>query len=160
MIMVFYLSLAILAMINQIQGEIRNRQIENLVEEAGCPYHHEEQLLLDNVCLMPNYKKNDPPVDSDGLAIVDTDWWIVPQLLDVEERKNRITIQLDQYMEWIEPRIMINISSIKQLDNLDGWIKFSQSEVKKYGILIWICILMIYKNGNHSTTLYGFILLE
>ena len=131
MIMGIYPYLAMLAMINRIQGKIRNRQVENLIEEAGCPYHSDEQLLLDNVCLMPNYKKNHPPVDSDGLAIVDTDWWIVPQLLDVDERKNRITIQLDQYMEWIDPRITINISAIKQLENLDGWIKFSQSEVEK-----------------------------
>ena len=80
--------------INHIRGETDNVDIKDLIKEAGCPFHNKEQLLLNHVCLMPDYQKNEHPENSNAIARVDTDWFKAPQVLDVDERKNRITFQL------------------------------------------------------------------
>ena len=38
-----------------------NKSIKQQVEDAGCPYHKDTQLLRESICLMPNYKQFDPP---------------------------------------------------------------------------------------------------
>ena len=127
----FYPYLAFVAVINEISGDNDLDSTKMAIEAAGCPFHNVEQLLLDNVCLMPKYQKNEPPENSDGITVLDIDWLKAPQILDVNERKNRITIQLQQYMEWVETRIIVNFSAIKQLKHITSWIKFSPSVVEK-----------------------------
>ena len=45
---------------------------------------------------MPIYQKNEPLENSDGITIVDIDWRKVPKILDVDEKKYMISIQLEQ----------------------------------------------------------------
>ena len=88
--------------INHIRGEIEHVDLKSLIKEAGCPFNSKDQLLINYVCLMPDYQKNEHPENSNGIVIVDTDWFNTPQVLDVDEKKNRITFQLVQYMEWLK----------------------------------------------------------
>ena len=122
--MPFYEVLVYFVVIKQIRGENENVDLKDLIKEAGCPFHNKEQLLINEVCLMPDYQKNEHPENSNGIAIVDTDWFKAPQVLNVDEKKNRITFQLIQYMEWLDPRIKVNMSAMKSLQNSKSWIKF------------------------------------
>ena len=129
--MLFYSYLVIVVVINEVSGYNELDSTKMAIKAAGCPFHNKEQLLLNNVCLMPHYEKNNPPENSNGITIVDIDWVKVPQILDVDERKNRITIQLQQYMEWVETRVMVNFSAMKNLKHITSWLKFSPSIVEK-----------------------------
>ena len=122
--MTFYEVLVYFVVINHIRGENEPVDLKNLIKEAGCPFYNKKQLLINNVCLMPDYQKNEHPENSNGIVLVDTDWFQAPQVLDVDEKKNRITFQLQQYMEWSDPRIKVNMSAMKSLQNSKSWIKF------------------------------------
>ena len=129
--MVYYSCLVLFSALWQIKGDNENELIKQSIEETGCPFQNKEQLLLNNVCLMPNYQKHEHPENTDGIAIVDTDWVKAPKVLDIDERKHRITIQLQQYLEWSDPRIIVNISAMKNLRHQESWIKFPPSVAEK-----------------------------
>ena len=49
-----------------------NSKVKQMVEEAGCPFVNSRQLLVRNVCLMPNYQPNElPNIDQLGETKVD-----------------------------------------------------------------------------------------
>ena len=109
-----------------------NNSIKQQVESAGCPYHDQTQLLREGICLMPHYQANDPPEKSDKKIKVDIDYYEIPQVLEIDERKNKIVLDIMQHMEWKDPRIKFNFSGIPNM-MLDGvsHSKFSPAEVSK-----------------------------
>ena len=109
-----------------------NKSVKQQVESAGCPYHHEMQLLREGICLMPHYHPFDPPEKSDRKVQVDIDYYEVPHVLEIDESKNKIVIDIMQHMEWKDPRIRYNFSSIPNMmhDNVSH-TKFSPSEADK-----------------------------
>lgn len=129
--MLYYSICTVLATVNQIKGlvELDDTKIE--IENAGCPFTNLEQLLQKNICLMPDYHKNEPPSSAGGITNVNIDWRHVPQVLEVEEKKNLVTIQMRQHMEWLDPRIKVNVSAMKNMKHPEDWMKFFPSTVDK-----------------------------
>ena len=109
-----------------------NKSIKQQVQKAGCPYHDEKQLLRESICLMPHYQPFDPPEKSDRKVQVDIDYYEVPHVLEIDEDKNKIVLDIMQHMEWKDPRIRYDFSSIPNMrhDNVSH-IKFSPAEVDK-----------------------------
>ena len=87
-----------------------NIAIKESIENAGCPFVSESQMLDKNVCLMPQYASTELPMNSDAASNV-TLYLFNVYVLEVDEVKNSITVELLQYFEWTEPRIRANFSS-------------------------------------------------
>ena len=89
-------------------------EIDNLskqkIEEAGCPFVSTNQLLERNVCLMPDYALNEMPKNFNGVTRVNI-YLLHVYVLEVEEMKNALTIEILQYMDWKEPRVKANFST-------------------------------------------------
>ena len=116
--------------------EINSITVEHIhgkheIEEAGCKYHSDIQLLMRNVCLMPEYQLNEPPRNSDGKTNIDVHLKMVPQVLEINEKKNKITVQITQYMEWEDSRISANLSAISNMVDLHNYVKLPPSAVHK-----------------------------
>ena len=88
--------------------------IKQKVKDAGCPFVSANQLLERNVCLMPDYALNEMPknyvYNNNGATRVNI-YLLHVYVLEVEEMKNQITIEILQYMDWKEPRIKANFSA-------------------------------------------------
>ena len=111
---------------------IKHRNLSQEIEESGCPYRKDKQLLMKNVCLMPDYQLHEPPKnDVNGKTNVDVNFQTVPQLLEIHQKKNKITLQILQYIEWKDPRIRANLSAISNMLYYYSWIKVDPSIVKK-----------------------------
>ena len=121
----------ILYLINEIKANIELNDIKIAIEQAGCPFSSNEQLLQRHICLMPNYHKNEPPENEIKTTNVNIDWRHVPKVLKVEEKENLVTIQIRQYMEWLDPRIRVNISAMKNMEHASDWMKFAPPIVEK-----------------------------
>ena len=87
-----------------------NIAIKESIENAGCPFVSESQMLDKNVCLMPQYASTELPMNSDAASNV-TLYLFNVYVLEVDEVKNSVTVELLQYFEWTEPRIRANFSS-------------------------------------------------
>jgi hypothetical protein len=112
-----------------------NNAIKEKIIEAGCPFVSATQLLERNVCLMPDYASNELPMDLESSTNVSL-YLLSAHVIEVDESKNTLTVELLQYMEWSEPRIRANFSSsIKQ-----NKIKLSTKSVNK----IWHPDLDVY----------------
>ena len=81
-----------------------NNAIQQKVKEAGCPFVAPTQLLEKNVCLMPDYASNEPPKNLEGNTNVSI-YVLQAFVLEVDEMKNTVTVQLLQYLHWVEHRI-------------------------------------------------------
>ena len=103
-----------------------NNAIKEKIDEAGCPFVSENQLLERNVCLMPDFASNELPLDEQGTTNV-TMYLLNAFVTEVDERKNTLTVELLQYMEWSEPRIRVNFSSVSGKKK----IKLSTKSVNK-----------------------------
>ena len=79
-------------------------RIKKMLEEAGCPFISRTQLLVRNVCLMPDYHVNELPTNSEGVTNVNL-FLLKVRILQIEEKKNKITIELSQNMDWTDQRI-------------------------------------------------------
>ena len=91
-----------------------NSKVKQMVEEAGCPFVNSRQLLVRNVCLMPNYQPNElPNIDQLGETKVDI-YLHEAKILEIDEKKDKITVKLSQLMEWGEPRIRANFSAVSK----------------------------------------------
>lgn len=77
--------------------------------EAGCDYVSNDQLLERHVCLMPDYASNELPKSQDGVTNVSL-YTLQAFVLEVDEIKDKLTVELLQYLEWDEPRIRVNFS--------------------------------------------------
>ena len=113
---------------------VRSARLKKFIEEAGCPYHGEDQFLQNNQCLLPNYISGESPKNQENKTFVD---FLLKKIrvLEIDERKNMITYMISQYMEWKDPRIKSNFSSMTS-----KWTKLSPSGVEK----IWHPNLAMY----------------
>ena len=107
-----------------------NNAIRQAITNAGCPYHDRTQFLAKNICLMPEYHSTEPPENNYGQTNVDIDWWKIPQVLDIDEKRNKITLQLAQFMEWQDPRIKVNISAMPTMQYSYSYSKLPPIKVK------------------------------
>ena len=104
---------------------------KQMIEEAGCTFFEAKQFLRKHVCTLPHYDVYEPPNDMDGQTNVDVDFWKPPKILEINEKKNRITIQVVQFVEWQDSRIKINISSMPRMSQDSSYIKFTPGMVEK-----------------------------
>ena len=108
-----------------------NLDRKQMIEEAGCTFSEEKQFLRKHVCTLPHYDGYEPPNDMDGQTNVDVDFWKPPKILEINEKKNRITIQVVQFVEWQDSRIKINTSAIPRMSQDTSYIKFTPGMIDK-----------------------------
>ena len=101
-----------------------NENIKRSVEISGCPFVNVNQLLLKYICLMPDYQFNEPPKNEHGEANIDFAL-ILLKVLEINEKKNKITVQIVQGMEWEDPRIKSNFSLMSNMLDDCGYSKLS-----------------------------------
>ena len=133
-----------------------NQSTKDMIEKAGCPYSSNNQLLVRDVCLLPNYENNQMPIDANDTALVNITLFSAI-VMEVDDRRHSLTIKLTQFFEWYEPRIRYNTAaksgvtgviwlSKKNIndiwhpdlytDNLEEWKSFYDNAVYgKVGIL-------------------------
>ena len=76
-----------------------NNKLKQMVEEAGCPFVDSRQLLVRNVCLMPNCQSNELP-NNDNFGITKVDIYLhEAKVLEIDEKKDNIRVKLSQLME-------------------------------------------------------------
>ena len=74
---------------------------KELIEKIGCPFMNSKQLLLDNVCQMPDYHDSVPPENTeDGNTEIYFEFYQEPQILEMDDKKNKITILIHQYIKY------------------------------------------------------------
>ena len=117
-----------LVIISEIKGNKElNEEMKKEIQEAGCPFKTTNQLMVQNICLMPNYHSNEPP---NGIYTRTT---IFIQLhgafmLEVDEKNNKFTIQISENLQWLEPRMRTNFSKVPKDVNM---IKLSEDSFSK-----------------------------
>ena len=86
-----------------------------MVENAGCPFVSRKQLLVRNVCLLPDYQQTELPkfAAEGGVTYVDI-YLHEAKVLEIDERKDKITIKISQLMEWEDFRVKADFSEIKK----------------------------------------------
>ena len=114
-----------------------NNRTQSLIEEAGCPYQGNAQFLQRKQCLMPNYLSMEPPKNEENNTVVDVQLENI-RVLEVHERKNKITLQIYQYLEWQDERIISDFSSMSS-----SWTRLTPNAVDK----IWHPNLGTYTYG-------------
>ena len=102
-----------------------NNRTKILIEDAGCPFQSNNQFLQGNQCLMPYYVSSDPPNAVQNRTLVDMYYYKI-NVSDVEERKNKVTLVISQYMEWQDARIVSNFSTMSA-----NWTKLAPNNVEK-----------------------------
>ena len=127
--MLCYISVTVTLSISSITE--KNKSIREKVEEAGCPYFEDKQLLMENVCLMPHYQPNKPSDKTDVKIKVDLDYYEVPSVLEVDEKKNKITLDIMQHLEWKDSRIRANFSAMPNMMYSTSHSKLTPAEVDK-----------------------------
>ena len=132
-IKIFWASICILTIATCLCNANSN-DIQKMVEEAGCPYIENSQLLMEYVCLMPNYRPYESPEDQDGKTWVDLDLIKAPHVLEIGEKENKITVQLVHLMEWEDPRIRINLSGMPDMQFSYSYAKIPRADMNR----IWL----------------------
>ena len=95
----------------------------SLIENTGCPFVSEDQMLVRNVCLMPYYQPNESPHLSNSthnLAVNLRE----ARVLKIDEANNKLTIDISQHLHWFDHRIRANFSDVPEEVDL---IKLSPS---------------------------------
>ena len=88
-------------------------KIQKMVEDAGCPFVTPKQLLVRNVCLLPDYQQNELPDHQNGITRVD--FYLQEALvLEIDEKKDKIKVKISQLIEWGEPRLRANFSAVSK----------------------------------------------
>ena len=120
--------------------------------DAGCDFVSNDQLLERHVCLMPDYASNELPKSQDGVTNVSL-YTLEAFVLEVDEMKNKLTVELLQYLEWDEPRIRVNFSDASKQNK----IKLLSKNIKR----IWHPDLDIYtKDLKEWKSLYDPVLYQ
>lgn len=89
-------------------GEWKKQMIEN----AGCQFVNTDQMLVTTVCLMPYYRSNESPFQQQHRnTLVNVELHEVA-VLGINEKKNKLTVKISQYLQWLEPRIKANFSKV------------------------------------------------
>ena len=84
-----------------------------MIENAGCEFVSTDQMLVTNVCLMPYYISNEAPFQHRHKSTqVQIDLYEV-SVLEINEKKNKLTVKITQYLQWLEPRIRANFSEVE-----------------------------------------------
>ena len=109
--------------------------LQEKINEAGCPFVTENQLIERNVCLLPDYASNESPKTKIGVTTISI-YFLHVYILEVEEQKNQLTMEILQYIDWKEPRIRANFTSAHTKNK----IKVSSKNFRK----IWHPDLDIY----------------
>ena len=104
LVLLFFLSSEVIA------DNENNPTIKENIQNSGCPFVSESQMLDKNVCLMPQYASTELPMNSGSPSNVSL-YLLNVYVMEVDEVKNAITVELLQYLEWTEPRIRANFSS-------------------------------------------------
>jgi hypothetical protein len=94
-----------------------NNVIKHKILEAGCPFVGDHQLLQQNVCLFPNYASTELPNSPEGATNVSM-YLLHAFVLEVDEMKKQLTVELLQYIEWNEPRIRANLSATSKQNKI------------------------------------------
>ena len=87
--------------------------------------------IMKNVWLEPDYNSHNPPSNKYGKTNVDMDWFKVPKILSIDEKNNKITLQLDQYMEWEDSRVKVNYSAIPTMIHPYSYMKIPPDKMKE-----------------------------
>ena len=91
--------------------QMTDSKIQKMVEDAGCPFVIPKQLLVRNVCLLPDYQQNELPDNENGITRVD--FYLQEALvLEIDEKKDKIKVKISQLIEWGEPRLRANFSAV------------------------------------------------
>ena len=85
----------------------KNEKSRKVVEEIGCPYVHEKQMLNRKLCLMPEYEAGEVPESDEDITVVFISFEDA-EVLEVTESSNKIMLKLDQEIIWHDPRIRGN----------------------------------------------------
>ena len=96
-----------------------------MIEEAGCPYQSNAQFLQRKQCLMPYYLSMEPPKNVENNTVINVYFQNI-RVLEVHERKNKITLQIYQYLEWQDERIISDFSSMSS-----SWTRLTPNAVDK-----------------------------
>ena len=104
-----------------------------MIDDTGCPYVSQDQMLVRNVCLMPHYQPNESPQESNFNHYVDVNL-LKADILKVDEDNDKLKIHIIQNLHWFDHRIRANLSYAGQL------IKLAPSNV----IQIWHPELDLY----------------
>jgi len=130
-----------------------NDIVKQQIKDAGCPFVNRNQLLERDVCLMPEYALNEMPKNfKNDMTMVNT-YILHVDVLEVDDMKNQITIEILQYMGWKEPRVKANFSTAHNKNK----IKVSSKNFKR----IWHPDLDIYtKRLKRWKSLYAPILYQ
>ena len=84
------------------------------IRDAGCPFRTEEQLIEQAACLMPEYASNESPKNEHDAATNISIYLLHASVLELNEMKNTLTLELLQYLDWSDSRIKANFSESKQ----------------------------------------------
>ena len=85
--------------------------------------------LTKNVWIYSDYNSNNPPKNIFGKTNVDVDWFEVPKVLSIDEKENKVTLQLKQYLEWEDPRIEVNYSAISTMIQKSSYRHISKPRI-------------------------------
>ena len=108
----YFCNVAIYAMcITAVKSYEQNNTTTTMVEESGCPFRNTDQFLSRDVCLLPNYDNNRMPDDTSGKTQINITL-LNALVLEIDEKKNRLTLKLSQFLKWFDPRIKLSKSAI------------------------------------------------
>ena len=93
------------------KAEEENNVIKQKIINAGCPFVAANQLLEKNVCLMPDYASNELPKAYNWLVTTVKIYLLHVYVMEINENKNQITVEILQYIDWREPRIRANFTT-------------------------------------------------
>ena len=129
---ILYCYISFVATVRSHSNNEVNEEILQKIKEAGCPSHNSNQFLLKSICLMPDYQSHEPPKNEHGKTPVDVEFMKkAPQVIEIEEKKNKITLQISQGFEWEDPRIKVNYSALPSMKHSTAWLKLSPNIVEK-----------------------------
>ena len=93
------------------------------IEDAGCPFVEIEQMLVQEVCVMPNYQTT-KFVDSNKYVMSDLQKVTV---LHIDEEKNQLSLHIKQKYIWCDSRILVNFTNADSR----SMIKLSPKNIEK-----------------------------
>jgi len=106
---------------------------KKVIEDAGCPFIEEDQMLVRDVCLMPNYQRTEFPFVSETNRYITIELREVT-VLHMEENKNKLSLHIEQFYSWCDSRISANFSNTDSILISDGYlpvIKLSLQNAEK-----------------------------
>ena len=87
---VVFLPIILLLVVSTVGRRVeRNNKIKEMVENAGCPFVSRTQLLVRNVCILPDYQQTELPEFAAEGGVTKVEIYLhEAKVLEVDERKN------------------------------------------------------------------------